>query len=371
MSALHALTDALLATCGAGDIGDTFPPSDPQWKGVASRTLRRPCRGASCRPRGGRIANADVTLICEAPQIAPHRLAMVEARCSDARHRRRPRLVKATTNERLGFIGRGEGIAAIATASVVSAGMVPAMSDARRRLADRLLDALQRADGTLVATAESCTGGMIIAILTDIPGSSAVVDRGFVTYSNARQDRDARRFPGDARFVHGAVSRETRTRDGSGRASRSDAGIALSVTGIAGPDGGSAEKPVGLVLVRPGDDRQPPAVAEMRLFENRGRDFIRRETVRTALELGLAALCLERFQHGQKSPPGLDRRLRRRRPIDLVGALLEGLGEHPEHPVEHRAHHGAKDAAPELVVDGEIDVAAALGRGSKRQLFSR
>lgn len=116
--ALHALTDALLATCGAGDIGDHFPPSDPQWKGAASRIFLEHA-AKIVRDNGGTIMNADISLIAEAPKIGPHRQAMRENladmlgisldRCS----------VKATTNEKIGFIGRREGIAAIATATVV------------------------------------------------------------------------------------------------------------------------------------------------------------------------------------------------------------------------------------------------------------
>jgi len=116
--ALHALTDALLATCGAGDIGDHFPPSDPQWKGAASRIFLEHA-AKIVRDHGGVIMNADVSIIAEAPKIGPHRQAMRQAlaeflaidieRCS----------VKATTNEKIGFVGRGEGIAAIATATVV------------------------------------------------------------------------------------------------------------------------------------------------------------------------------------------------------------------------------------------------------------
>lgn len=121
---LHALTDALLATRGAGDIGTHFPPSDPQWKGAASHIFVEHAVSI-VKAAGGRIANADITLICESPKVGPHRDAMVAAmskmlgitadRCS----------VKATTNEKLGFIGRGEGIAAIATVSVIYPGEVP------------------------------------------------------------------------------------------------------------------------------------------------------------------------------------------------------------------------------------------------------
>lgn len=123
--ALHALTDALLATCGAGDIGTHFPPSDPQWKGVASRVFLDHAAGL-VRAKGGRIAHADVTLIAEAPKIGPHRAEMT-ARIGAILGISADRVsVKATTNEKLGFVGRGEGIAAIATATVAYPGSVPA-----------------------------------------------------------------------------------------------------------------------------------------------------------------------------------------------------------------------------------------------------
>lgn len=121
---LHALTDALLATCGAGDIGVHFPPSDARWKGVESRLFVEHA-AALLRTHGGRIANVDVSLICEAPRIGPYREAMQEAMSAMLGISRERVSVKATTNERLGFIGRGEGIAAIATASVVFPGEVP------------------------------------------------------------------------------------------------------------------------------------------------------------------------------------------------------------------------------------------------------
>lgn len=154
-------------------------------------------------------------------------------------------------------------------------------------LARRFLD-LCAARGIRSATAESCTGGLIIALLTDIPGSSSMVDRGFVTYSNEAKME----MLGVAQATldaHGAVSRETALEMAAGALANSHAGIALAVTGIAGPDGGSEEKPVGLVWFGiASQGRQPHA--ERRVFENWGRDFIRRETVRTALELGIAAL---------------------------------------------------------------------------------
>ena len=119
--ALHALTDALLATRGAGDIGTHFPPSDPQWRGAASSIFVKHAVSI-VRAAGGRIANADITLICEAPKVGPHRQAMT-ATLSELLDIDADRVsVKATTNEKLGFIGRKEGIAAIATATVVYPG---------------------------------------------------------------------------------------------------------------------------------------------------------------------------------------------------------------------------------------------------------
>ena len=121
---LHALTDALLATIGAGDIGTHFPPSDRRWKGVASRLFVEHAVRL-VREAGGRIANADVTLIAEAPKIGPHREAMTAAMAGMLGIAPGRVSVKATTNERLGFVGRGEGIAAIVTANVIYPGEVP------------------------------------------------------------------------------------------------------------------------------------------------------------------------------------------------------------------------------------------------------
>ncbi|SLN54637.1 Bifunctional enzyme IspD/IspF [Oceanibacterium hippocampi] len=114
---LHALTDALLGAIGDGDIGSHFLPSDPQWRGVASdRFLRH--AGERVRAAGARITAVDVTLICEAPKVGPHREAM-RARIADILGLEVGRVsVKATTTERLGFTGRREGIAAQALATV-------------------------------------------------------------------------------------------------------------------------------------------------------------------------------------------------------------------------------------------------------------
>lgn len=114
---LHALTDALLGALGAGDIGALFPPSDPQWRGAASRIFLTRA-GEEVARRGGRIVNVDVTLICEVPKIGPHREAMRAAIAEILNIPAARVSVKATTSERLGFTGRGEGIAAMASANV-------------------------------------------------------------------------------------------------------------------------------------------------------------------------------------------------------------------------------------------------------------
>jgi 2-C-methyl-D-erythritol 4-phosphate cytidylyltransferase / 2-C-methyl-D-erythritol 2,4-cyclodiphosphate synthase len=115
--ALHALVDAILGALADGDIGAHFPPSDPQWKGAASeRFLAFACERV--RKRGGLIAHLDVTIVCEAPRISPHRDAMRTRIASIANIPVDRVAVKATTSEKLGFAGRGEGIFAMATATV-------------------------------------------------------------------------------------------------------------------------------------------------------------------------------------------------------------------------------------------------------------
>jgi 2-C-methyl-D-erythritol 4-phosphate cytidylyltransferase/2-C-methyl-D-erythritol 2,4-cyclodiphosphate synthase len=114
---LHALTDALLGAIAAGDIGMHFPPSDPRWRGAASEQFVRHA-AALVRDRGGNIAAADVTIICERPKIAPHRAAMIERVAAILEVPAARVSVKATTTEGLGFTGRREGIAAQAVATV-------------------------------------------------------------------------------------------------------------------------------------------------------------------------------------------------------------------------------------------------------------
>jgi 2-C-methyl-D-erythritol 4-phosphate cytidylyltransferase/2-C-methyl-D-erythritol 2,4-cyclodiphosphate synthase len=115
--ALHAITDAVLGTIAAGDIGTHFPPSDPQWRGAESGQFLSHARHL-VEAKGGRVTFVDLTLMCEAPKIGPHRAAM-QARIAELLGLSTDRVsVKATTTEKLGFTGRGEGIAAQAVATV-------------------------------------------------------------------------------------------------------------------------------------------------------------------------------------------------------------------------------------------------------------
>jgi 2-C-methyl-D-erythritol 4-phosphate cytidylyltransferase/2-C-methyl-D-erythritol 2,4-cyclodiphosphate synthase len=114
---LHALTDALLGAIGAGDIGMHFPPSDPRWRGAASDQFLRHA-GDLVRDKGGTIAAVDLTIIGERPKVAPHRARMVESIAAILGLAPDRVSVKATTTERLGFTGRGEGLAAQAVATV-------------------------------------------------------------------------------------------------------------------------------------------------------------------------------------------------------------------------------------------------------------
>lgn len=145
-----------------------------------------------------------------------------------------------------------------------------------------LLD-LCRRKGLTVATAESCTGGLVAAALTEIAGSSDVVDRGFVTYSNAAKQAMLG-VPADTLAQFGAVSRETAVAMAQGALAHAPADLAVSITGIAGPGGGSAEKPVGLVHFG-GAARGGQILHRERRFGDLGRAEIRRRSVLEALSI--------------------------------------------------------------------------------------
>jgi nicotinamide-nucleotide amidase len=157
--------------------------------------------------------------------------------------------------------------------------------DSDKAAADLL--AAARARGLMIATAESCTGGMIAAALTEIAGSSDVVDRGFVTYSNQAKS-DLLGIDPALIAAHGAVSEQVAAGMAAGALSRSRAGLTIAVTGVAGPGGGSADKPVGLVWFGRAATGQP-VHTESRIFPG-DRAAIRAATVLHALALLRAAL---------------------------------------------------------------------------------
>ncbi|HWT62702.1 MAG TPA: CinA family protein [Ochrobactrum sp.] len=145
-----------------------------------------------------------------------------------------------------------------------------------------------RKHGIMIATAESCTGGLIAGALTDIAGSSDVVDRGFVTYSNEAKN-EMIGVPLALINRVGAVSKEVAIAMAEGALAHSRAGISIAVTGIAGPGGGSAEKPVGLVHIASARKGFATRHKECR-FGEKSRENIRHETVLAALALVLEAL---------------------------------------------------------------------------------
>lgn len=138
-----------------------------------------------------------------------------------------------------------------------------------------------KANGKKIATAESCTGGWIAQTITDVQGSSAWFDRGFVTYSNAAKVQMLGVSP-QTLEKYGAVSAETATEMASGALAHSDADIAVAVTGIAGPDGGTQEKPVGTVFIAWADKNGAAKVIKKQFAGNRRQ--IRAQTVRGAIE---------------------------------------------------------------------------------------
>ncbi len=159
---------------------------------------------------------------------------------------------------------------------------------ALRKSATRVLE-LARARGLLVATAESCTGGLVAGALTEIAGSSDVVDCGFVTYSNEAKQA-LLGVPAATLKRHGAVSAETAAAMAAGALKNSRADLTVAITGIAGPGGGSKEKPVGLVhfAAASRDGRQ---LSLVRRFGKLGRGRVRSRSVAAALDLLLQLMA--------------------------------------------------------------------------------
>ena len=154
------------------------------------------------------------------------------------------------------------------------------MNEELRAAATALLEAC-RARGLKVAIAESCTGGLVTAALTEIADSSDVVDRGFVTYSNAAKQQMLG-VPADTLRDHGAVSRETAEAMARGALGKANAELVVAITGIAGPGGGSPGKPVGLVHFTAGSRGGVLRHVEMR-YGDVGREAVREKSVLQAL----------------------------------------------------------------------------------------
>jgi len=235
--AMHALTDALFGALAAGDIGSHFPPS-------ARRDLRY-----RDRPRFGQ-GNDDGT-------ARLHRTAR-------------------------GHRSDGLGDRAPAGRSLIQIKGTRMIDEALRQQAEQVLE-ICRGKGLTVATAESCTGGLIIGTLTEIAGSSDVVDRGFVTYSNAAKS-EVLRVAAETIVGHGAVSEAVARAMAAGALAKSRADITVAVTGVAGPGGGTAEKPVGLVHLAAAARKAETLHLERR-YGAKSRSEIRAATVADALGL--------------------------------------------------------------------------------------
>ncbi|MFK3890310.1 CinA family protein [Sphingomonas sp. NPDC079357] len=153
--------------------------------------------------------------------------------------------------------------------------------DAARRVVEA-----NRAAGRRVAIAESCTGGLVAAALTEIPGSSDVVEAGFVTYSNSAKQK-LLNVSGDVLDTFGAVSIAVAWSMAQGALAKSDADVAVAITGVAGPGGGSEKKPVGTVVFARAERGGDPAnvIADKRFFGDLGRGGVRLQAALCALEL--------------------------------------------------------------------------------------
>lgn len=147
----------------------------------------------------------------------------------------------------------------------------------------------------LIATAESCTAGLVAGTLTEVPGTSSILDRGFITYSNEAK-HEMLGVPRDILAEHGAVSVETAEAMARGVLGHSRVHLAVSVTGIAGPDGGSAEKPVGLVFFA-GASRGGKLITSEQRYGNIGRDKVRKQSVLQAFRM------LHELAEGEASNP--------------------------------------------------------------------
>jgi nicotinamide-nucleotide amidase len=174
------------------------------------------------------------------------------------------------------------------------------ISDQRMRSATRTLLAHLRSRKLKLAAAESCTGGLLTAMLTEIPGSSDVVERGFVTYSNEAK-REMLGIPASVLRKFGAVSRQTAIAMAKGALKHSTADISVAITGIAGPSGGSRQKPVGLVHIAAAARTGAALHRELR-FGNIGRSKVRQRSVLEAFAMLREVAVQGKAAHRGKPP---------------------------------------------------------------------
>ena len=280
--AFHAVTDAVLGTIGAGDIGSHFPPSDPHWRDAELGHVPAPCGGAAGRARrADRECRPGDRLRAPEDRAAPGGDDGAAGRGAGARsgpgerqgHDQRaawasPAAAKASRRRRWSAWRWGAERMAPVSAGLRPAGRPPCSRPASGQ-------------GLRLATAKSCTGGLIVGCLTEIAGSSAVVDRGYVVYDN-RAKVEMLGVREATLAAHGAVSEATAREMVRGRPASSGCDLAVAVTGIAGPGGGSAGQARG-----PGPSRRWPAgrgrsATQRRVFAG-DRAAVRLATVEAAL----------------------------------------------------------------------------------------
>ncbi len=252
---LHAIVDAILGALADGDIGSHFPPSDPKWKGAASDQfleIRRRSRRQAWRSYRKSRSDDDLRSAENRPaargHASPHRRDHRPApipRGGEGNDQRAAGIYRPPGRDRRDR--RRDDPAALGHDWREQLSM---SGSATRALSRSLLD-LCRMRKLTIATAESCTGGLVAAALTDIPGSSDVVDRGFITYSNEAKHAMLG-VETSTLETFGAVSKETAVAMAFGALENADVDLAVSITGIAGPGGATPGKPVGLVHHRCG-----------------------------------------------------------------------------------------------------------------------